>query len=68
MLFSKEINRYRNAKDWLLRKTEVLKTCRKSKFLGENVSRKALALRSKKAQGIFEEAFILALLSSAVFC
>ena len=51
----------------LLRKTEVLKTCRKSKFLGKKIGRNALALKSKKVQGIFGKSFILALLSSAVF-
>ena len=45
-------------KHLLLRKTDVLKTCRK---------RNALALKSKKVQGIFGETFILPLLSSAVF-
>ena len=51
----------------ILRKTDVLKTCRRSKFLGKKIWRNALALNSKKAQGIFEETFILALMSSAVF-
>ena len=54
-------------KHLLLRKTDVLKTCRKSKFLGKKIWRNALALKSKKVQGIFGETFILALLSSAVF-
>ena len=54
-------------KHLLLRKTDVLKTCRKSKFLGKKVWRNALALKSKKVQGIFEKMFILALLSLAVF-
>ena len=54
-------------KHLLLIKTEVLKTCRKSKLLGKNFWRNALALKSKKVQGIFEKAFILALLSSAIF-
>ena len=31
----------------LLRKTDVLKTCRKSKFLGKKILRNALALKSK---------------------
>ena len=53
-------------KHLLLRKTDVLKTCRKSKFLGKKIWRNALALKSKKIQGIFGETFILALLSSAV--
>ena len=54
-------------KHLLLRKTDVLKTCRKSKFLGKKIWRNALALKSKKVQGIFWKMFILALLSSAVF-
>ena len=54
-------------KHLLLRKTDVLKTFRKSKFLGKKIWRNALALKSKKVQGIFGETFILALLSSAVF-
>ena len=54
-------------KHLLLRKTDVLKTCRKSKFLGKKIWRNALALKSKKVQGIFGENFILALISSAVF-
>ena len=51
-----------------MRKTNILKTCRKSKFLGKKIRRNALALKSKKVQGIFGEMIILALLSSAVFC
>ena len=51
-----------------MRKTSVLKTCRKSKFLGKKIWRNALALNTKNVQGIFGEKFILALLSSAVFC
>ena len=51
-------------KDLLLRKTDVLKTCRKSKFLGKKIWRNALALKSKKVQGIFGKTS--ALLSSAV--
>ena len=54
-------------KHLLLRKTDVLKTCRKSKFLGKKIWRNALDLKSKKVQGIFGKTFILALLSSAVF-
>ena len=49
----------------LLRKSDACKTCPKSKFLGKKNWRNALALKSKKEQG---ETFILALLSSAVFC
>ena len=54
-------------KHLLLRKTDVLKTCRKSKFIGKKIWRNALALKSKKVQGIFGKTFILALPSSAVF-
>ena len=50
-----------------IEKNYVLKTCRKSKFLGKKIWRNALALKSKKVQGIFGETFSLALLSSAVF-
>ena len=46
---------------------DVLKMFQKRKFLGEEIWRNALALESKKAQGIFGEAFILAWLSSAAF-
>ena len=53
-------------KHLLLRKTDVLKTRRKNKFLGKKIWRKALALKNKKVQGIFGKTFILAL-SSAVF-
>ena len=54
-------------KHLLLRKTDFLKTCRKSKFLRKKTWRNALALKSKKVQGIFGKKFILVLLSSAVF-
>ena len=54
-------------KDLLLRKTDVPKTYRKSKFLGKKVWGTALALKSKKVQGIFGKTFILTLLSSAAF-
>ena len=54
-------------KHLLLRKTDVLKTCRKSKFIGKKIRRNALALKSKKVQGMFGKAFILALLSSVAF-
>ena len=50
-----------------MRKTDVLKTYRKSKFLGNKTWRNVLALKSKKIEGILGETFILALLSSAVF-
>ena len=36
-------------------------------FLGKKILRNALALKSKKVQGIFGKMFILALSSSAVF-
>ena len=54
-------------KHFLLGKTDVLKTCRKSEFLGNKIWRNTLALKSKKVKGIFGKTFILALLSSAVF-
>ena len=54
-------------KHLLLRKTDVLKTCRKSKFLGKKIWKNALVLKSKKVQGIFGKTFILALSYSAVF-
>ena len=54
-------------KHLLLRKTDVLKTYGKSKFLGEKISINALALKSKKVQDISGKTFILALLSLAVF-
>ena len=53
-------------KQLLLRRTDVLKICRKSKFLGKKIWRNAIALKTKKVQGIFGKTFILALLSSAV--
>ena len=42
----------------LFRKTDVLKTCRKSKYLGKKIWRNALAWKSKKLQGIFGKTFI----------
>ena len=54
-------------KHLLLRKTNVLKTCRKSKFLGKKIWRNALALKCKKVQ-VYSGKPFLALLSSAVFC
>ena len=54
-------------KHLLMRKTDVLKSCRKSKFHGKKIWRNALALKSQKVQGIFGK-HILALLSSALFC
>ena len=54
-------------KHLLLRKTDALKTCQKSQFLGKKIWRNAIALKSKKVQGIFGKMFILALLSSVVF-
>ena len=38
-------------KHLLLRKTDVLKTCRKSKFLRKKIWTNALASKSKKVQG-----------------
>ena len=40
-------------KHLLFRKTDVLKTFRKSKFLGKKDWRNTLVLKSKKVQGIF---------------
>ena len=54
-------------KHLLLKKTDVLKICGKSKFLGQKISRNARALKKKKVQGVFGKTFILASLSSAVF-
>ena len=54
-------------KHLLVRKTDVLKTCLKSKFLRKKIRRNALVLKSKKVEGIYGKTFILALLSSAVF-
>ena len=51
----------------LLRKSDVLKTCRKSTFLGKKISTNALAWKSKKVQGICGKTLFLALLSLAVF-
>ena len=52
MFFNKEINKLiSNVKYLLLRKTDVLKTFRKRKFLGKKIWRNALALKSKKVQG-----------------
>ena len=67
MFSSKEINKQRNVKHLLLRKTDTLKTCQKSKFVGKKIGRNALALKRKKVQGIFGETFVLALSSSAAF-
>ena len=54
------------SKHLLLRKTDILKTCQNSKFLGKKIWRNALALKSKKVQSRFWKTFILTL-SSAVF-
>ena len=54
-------------KHLLLRKTDVLKTCRKSKFLGKKIWRNALALKSKKVQAMFKKMFTSVLLFSAAF-
>ena len=61
MFFSKEINKYRNVRHLLLRKTVIFKTCWKSKLLEKKTWRNALALKSKKVQGILGGKFILAL-------
>ena len=53
-------------KHLLLRKSDIFKTYRKSKFLGKTFSRNALALKSKNVQDIFGKTIILTLLSSAV--
>ena len=37
----------------LLRKTEALKACRKSKYLGKKIWRNAVALKNKKVEGMF---------------
>ena len=42
-------------KQLLSRKTDILKTCRKIKFLGKKIRRNALALKRKKVQGIFRK-------------
>ena len=54
-------------KHLLLKKTDVLKTCQKSKIFGKKIWRNALALKSKKVQGVFGKTFILTLIFSAVF-
>ena len=51
---------------YYLEKSDVPKTCRKSKFLGKKIWGGALALKSKKVQDIIGETFILVLLSLAV--
>ena len=55
-------------KHLLMRKTDFLEASRKSKFLGKTIWRNAQALKRKKVQCIFGKRFILALLSSALFC
>ena len=55
-------------KHLLLKKTDVLKTYQKSKFLAKKIWKKSLDLKSKKVQCIFGKTLILAYLSSAVFC
>ena len=49
-------------KHLLLRKTDVLKTCRKNKFLGIKILRNALALKIKKVQDIFGKTFIFGII------
>ena len=55
------------SKHLLLRKTDVPKTCRKSKFLGKKICRNALALKRKKVQAIFGKTFRLQNLFSDFF-
>ena len=57
----------RNAKHLLLRKTDFSKLVGKVNFSENFFLRNAIALNSKKVQGIFGETFILASLSSVVF-
>ena len=52
---------------YVFKHLQLRKTYRKNEFLGKKIRRNALALKSKKVQGIFGKTFILALLSSAVF-
>ena len=54
-------------KHLLLRKTDVLKTCRKRKFLGKKISRNALVLRRYIREDYTCIIYHLVLLSSAVF-
>ena len=54
-------------KHLLFRKTDVLKTCRKDKFLGKIILRNGLVLMNKKVQVILGKTFVLALVTSAVF-
>ena len=54
-------------KHLLLRKTDVLKTCPKSKFLGKKIEKYA-SFEEQKLQGIFRKTFILLLLYSVLFC
>ena len=50
-------------KHLLLRKTDVLKTFRESKFLEKKFWRNPLALKSQKVQSIFGKTFTLAYLA-----
>ena len=54
-------------KHLLLRKTDVLKPCRKSKFLGKKIWRNALALKSKKVEDIFQLSFVYKTMSQISF-
>ena len=54
-------------KHLLLRKTDILKICRKSKFFRKKIWRNALLLKNINLEGILGKTFILALLSSAVY-
>ena len=51
----------------MLKKTDVLKTCWKSKYLGIKILKNALTLKSKKVKDIFGETCVLSLLSSGFF-
>ena len=48
MFFSKKINRQRNVKNLLLKKTDVLKTCGKNKFLGKKIWKKCTNFGKQK--------------------
>ena len=59
---------FQKCRNPVLRKTHVPFSQKSFHFLGKKIWRNALALKSKKMQGIFGETFILVLSSSAVFC
>ena len=54
-------------KHLLLRKTNILKTCRKSKFLAKENMKKCTSLEEQNGRRYIQENLYLALLSSAVF-